>query len=230
MKPFLSGAVGATLIVLAFTARYWWAGHHQRLAVDKLRLGKTSAPYNSPAPTDGPSQNGSNLSPPFSPAAAKEKTAPVGDVVVNVKADGNVVVNRLTLSAAELGYLLKSLVALNSKQTVLIRGDEAGAYKNIVGVLNICIEAGIKPAEMKVDQADATSVMNEIKRSTAPDDKNKIYETDTARERLEKIYRASKALSTREKYQLLNNSSVSGRPQPALSGTELATPTPRASP
>jgi biopolymer transport protein ExbD len=76
-------------------------------------------------------------------SAAKEKSAPVGDVVVNVKADGNVVVNRRTLSAAELTDLLKSLVQLNSEQAVIIRGDEAGAYKNIINVLNICTDAGI---------------------------------------------------------------------------------------
>ncbi len=76
-------------------------------------------------------------------SAAKEKSAPVGDVVVNVKADGNVVVNRRTLTAAELTDLLKSLVQLNTEQAVIIRGDEAGAYKNIISVLNICTEAGI---------------------------------------------------------------------------------------
>jgi biopolymer transport protein ExbD len=76
-------------------------------------------------------------------SAAKEKSAPVGDVVVNVKADGNVVVNRRTLTSAELNDLLKSLVQLNSEQAVIIRGDEAGAYKNIIGVLNICTDAGI---------------------------------------------------------------------------------------
>jgi biopolymer transport protein ExbD len=76
-------------------------------------------------------------------SAAKEKAAPVGDVVVNVKADGNVVVNRRTLTSAELTDLLKSLVQLNSEQAVIIRGDEAGAYKNIIGVLNICTDAGI---------------------------------------------------------------------------------------
>src|SRR6195256_2504743 len=74
-------------------------------------------------------------------SSAKEKTAPIGDVVVNVKADGNVVVNRRTLSSAELTDLLKSLVKLNPDQAVIIRGDEAGAYKNIIGVLNICTEA-----------------------------------------------------------------------------------------
>jgi biopolymer transport protein ExbD len=75
--------------------------------------------------------------------SAKEKTAPIGDVVVNVKADGNVVVNRRTLSGPELTDLLKSLVQLDAEQAVVIRGDETGAYKNVVGVLNICSEAGV---------------------------------------------------------------------------------------
>src|SRR3954465_922145 len=75
--------------------------------------------------------------------AAKEKSAPVGDVVVNVKSDGNMVVNRRNLTAAELTDLLPNLVQLNADQAVLIRGDEAGAYKNIVEVLNICSQAGV---------------------------------------------------------------------------------------
>src|ERR1017187_9950471 len=76
-------------------------------------------------------------------SSAKEKTAPIGDVVVNVKADGNVVVNRRTLSPTELTEMLKSLVQLYPDQAVVIRGDETGAYKNVVGVLNICSEAGV---------------------------------------------------------------------------------------
>ena len=76
-------------------------------------------------------------------SAAKEKSAPIGDVVVNVKADGNVVVNRRTLSPSELTELLKGLVQLSPEQAVVIRGDETGAYKNIINVLNICTEAGI---------------------------------------------------------------------------------------
>lgn len=74
---------------------------------------------------------------------AKEKSAPIGDVVVNVKADGNVVVNRRTLSTPELTDLLRGLVQLDADQAVVIRGDEAGAYKNIVSVLNVCSEAGV---------------------------------------------------------------------------------------
>ena len=76
-------------------------------------------------------------------SAAKEHSAPIGDVVVNVKSDGNVVVNRRTLNSSELTDLLRGLVQLNSEQAVVIRGDEAGAYKNIVEVLNICSQAGV---------------------------------------------------------------------------------------
>ena len=64
-------------------------------------------------------------------------------MIVNVKADGNVVVNRRTLSDSDLTTLLKGLVQLNPDQAVVIRGDEAGAYKNIVNVLNICSQAGV---------------------------------------------------------------------------------------
>src|SRR5207302_4541317 len=63
----------------------------------------------------------------------------------------------------------------------------------------------VLPDKPKVDQADVASVMNEIERSTA------------------------QTLSTNpnatHEQSLLNDSSVSGRPQPALSGTELATST-----
>ncbi len=76
-------------------------------------------------------------------AAATEKSAPIGDVIVNVKSDGSVVVNRRTLSGPDLTQMLKSLVQLNPDQAVVIRGDEAGAYKYIIGVLNVCSEAGV---------------------------------------------------------------------------------------
>jgi biopolymer transport protein ExbD len=76
-------------------------------------------------------------------SAAKEKSAPPGDVVLNVKADGNIIVNRRNLNASELTDLLKGLVQLDPEQAVVIRGDETGAYKNVVEVLNICSQAGV---------------------------------------------------------------------------------------
>src|ERR1041385_3504726 len=63
----------------------------------------------------------------------------------------------------------------------------------------------VLPDQPKVEQPEVNSVLNEIERSTA-----QTLSTDP------------KAL---QQQSLLNNSSTSGRPQPALSGTELATST-----
>ena len=63
----------------------------------------------------------------------------------------------------------------------------------------------VLPDQPKVEQPEVNSVLNEIERSTAQtlaNDPNALQEQS-----------------------LLNNSSTSGRPQPALSGTELATST-----
>lgn len=76
-------------------------------------------------------------------SAAKEKSAPIGDVIVNVRADGAIVVNRRTLTPPDLGTMLSGLSKLNAEQSVIIRSDEHAEYKNVVNVLNICSEAGI---------------------------------------------------------------------------------------
>src|SRR5438067_10727504 len=65
--------------------------------------------------------------------------------------------------------------------------------------------SNVLPDKPKVDQADVTSVMNEIERSTAQT--------------------LSQNPNATHEQSVLNDSSVSGRPQPALSGTELATST-----
>jgi biopolymer transport protein ExbD len=54
-----------------------------------------------------------------------------------------VVINRRTLTGAELSDMLRNLVQLYPDQADVIRGDETGANKNVVGVLNICSEAGV---------------------------------------------------------------------------------------
>ncbi len=61
------------------------------------------------------------------------------------------------------------------------------------------------PETPKVDQADATSLLNEIEKTTAQT--------------------LSKSPNATREQTLLNDSATSGRPQPALSGAELATST-----
>jgi biopolymer transport protein ExbD len=67
----------------------------------------------------------------------------VGQVVINVKADGTVVVNHQSKSSDELLDQLKKLAQLYPDQAVIVRGDEAVDYKHIVEVLDICRQADI---------------------------------------------------------------------------------------
>jgi biopolymer transport protein ExbD len=67
----------------------------------------------------------------------------VGQVVINIKTDGSVVVNRQPKSSAELLDLLKKLSQLYPDQAVIVRGDQGVEYKHIVDVLDICRQADI---------------------------------------------------------------------------------------
>src|SRR6201981_2319749 len=78
-----------------------------------------------------------------SAAKANEPQPYVGQVVINVKSDGSIVVNRQTKTGPELLEQLKKLSQLYPDQAVIVRGDEAVDYKHIVEVLDICRQADI---------------------------------------------------------------------------------------
>ena len=73
----------------------------------------------------------------------KESRRAVGDVILNVKADGTVVLNRRTMDQKALGEALKKIAALYPDQAVVLRGDENTDYRHVVGVLDICRQANI---------------------------------------------------------------------------------------
>lgn len=79
------------------------------------------------------------------PSASKSKEAQpyVGQVVVNVKADGSIVFNRKPISPDELLAKLEQLSKLYPDQAVILRGDQQVDYKHIVDVLDICRSANI---------------------------------------------------------------------------------------
>jgi biopolymer transport protein ExbD len=78
-----------------------------------------------------------------SAAKANEPQPYVGQVVINVKSDGTIVVNRQAKTGTELLDQLKKLSQLYPDQAVIVRGDEAVNYKHIVEVLDICRQADI---------------------------------------------------------------------------------------
>lgn len=73
----------------------------------------------------------------------KESRRSVGEVIINVKNDGSIVINRKTVSAEELGGTLCKISELYPDQAVVLRGDQSADYRHIVAVLDICRAANI---------------------------------------------------------------------------------------
>jgi len=73
----------------------------------------------------------------------KESRRSVGEVIINVKSDGSIVMNRKTVTAGELGGTLRKISELYPDQAVVLRGDQSADYRHIVAVLDICRAANI---------------------------------------------------------------------------------------
>jgi biopolymer transport protein ExbD len=67
----------------------------------------------------------------------------VGEMVVNVKKDGSIVLEGEKLTEEQLLTKLKLIASVHKDQAVILRGDENSLYKNNVNVLNVCQKAGI---------------------------------------------------------------------------------------
>jgi biopolymer transport protein ExbD len=69
---------------------------------------------------------------------ARPLTAPPDDIVINVFADGHIVVDQKSLTADELESLLAEARRRYEDQAVLIRGDGKVDYQAVMDVLSIC--------------------------------------------------------------------------------------------
>jgi len=73
----------------------------------------------------------------------KETRRAVGEVILNVKADGTVVMNRRAMDTNALKEALAKIASLYPDQAVILRGDENTDYRHVVEVLDICRRANI---------------------------------------------------------------------------------------
>jgi biopolymer transport protein ExbD len=73
----------------------------------------------------------------------KETRRSVGEVILNVKSDGRIVMNRRTMDAAALQEALTKISSLYPDQAVILRGDEKTDYSHVVDVLDVCRRANI---------------------------------------------------------------------------------------
>lgn len=73
----------------------------------------------------------------------KENRRAIGEVILNVRADGSIMMNRRTFTPEELQAALARIAEMYPDQAVVLRGDQNTDYKFIVDVLDICRSANI---------------------------------------------------------------------------------------
>ncbi len=66
------------------------------------------------------------------------------EIIVNVAADGRIIVSGREVSPDDLRRIVNEAVERNADQKVTVRGDRASSYEAIVRVLDICKGAGIQ--------------------------------------------------------------------------------------
>lgn len=73
----------------------------------------------------------------------KETRRAVGEVILNLKADGTIIMNRRTMDSQALMETLTKIVSLYPDQAVILRADENTDYRHVVDVLDTCRRANI---------------------------------------------------------------------------------------
>lgn len=84
-----------------------------------------------------------DISVPAADEGKERSRTSVGEIVVNVKTDGGIVVNGQNITQEELLAKLKSIASIYKDQAVIIRGDVKTDYDHIIRVLDTCQKAGI---------------------------------------------------------------------------------------
>jgi biopolymer transport protein ExbD len=85
---------------------------------------------------------------------ASEPTLDVNQTVLNLKADGTMVMNTKPISYEDLGERMRALAEINPDYAIILRGDENVPYKYVARVLGVCNGAGIWNVALPVSQPE----------------------------------------------------------------------------
>ncbi|MEI6535133.1 MAG: biopolymer transporter ExbD [Verrucomicrobiaceae bacterium] len=83
------------------------------------------------------------ISVPAADAGVETKRKSVGEIVVNVRKGGEIVVEGEKLTEEQLLTKLRLIAQVYKDQAVILRGDEKSEYQKVMNVLNTCQKAGI---------------------------------------------------------------------------------------
>lgn len=79
-----------------------------------------------------------------SAASAEPISMSLRELIINVSAEGGIIVSGRTLTDDDLSIVIREAVAINPQQKVTVRGDRTTAYANVVRVLDIAKRNGIQ--------------------------------------------------------------------------------------
>jgi biopolymer transport protein ExbD len=83
-----------------------------------------------------------------------EPSLDVNQTVLNLKADGSLVMNTKPITYEDLGVKMRTLATINPDYAIILRGDENVPYKFVAKVLDVCRGAGIWNVAFPVAQPD----------------------------------------------------------------------------
>ena len=83
-----------------------------------------------------------------------EPSLDVNQTVLNVNADGSMVMNTNPITFEELGDRMATLSKINPDYAIILRGDENVPYKYIARILGVCNGAGIWNVALPVNQPE----------------------------------------------------------------------------
>jgi len=84
-----------------------------------------------------------DISVPAADEGKEKESRNVGEIIINIKSAGEIIVNGQQLTEEELLMKLKNIASIYKDQAVILRGDEVADYKYVINVLNTCQKAGI---------------------------------------------------------------------------------------
>ena len=90
-------------------------------------------------------------------SAGENPERTIGEIVVNVKKEGGIIIEGIERTELETLEMFKSIVSAYPDQALILRGDKEASFDHIVKVLNLCKEANIWNISFATSQPDNTN-------------------------------------------------------------------------
>jgi biopolymer transport protein ExbD len=89
-------------------------------------------------------------------AEGAEPTRVQGEKIINILADGSVIIDKAPLDQDQLYAIMKNLAELYKNQPIRLRADAKTEYQHVIDVISTCTKAGIWNISFATQRPKAT--------------------------------------------------------------------------